>query len=339
MTPAVESAVSARSGNGPHCVIFRDGKRDGVLHDLDAISDAIADPERLVWLDLVSPAPDQFPVLQREFDLHPLAIEDAQTGHERPKIEPYATYLFLIVHPVVWDGKKLVIHELAVFAGKRYLVTIHQTPAYPLGEAERRWQIHDGELGHDAGFMLYTLLDTIVDGYFPIADHLEEWISDVQTGLFEQRDDQTETLRQIFELKNDVHRARRAVVPMRDILQPLVRGDITYFDRAELPYYRDIYDHVIRVIDQLDSTRDLVNSALEIHLSLVANRQNEVAKQLAIIATIFLPLTYLTGFFGQNFGYMVGGITSPHAFWYVGVGSQVVGLAILLYYFKRKRWF
>jgi len=183
------------------------------------------------------------------------------------------------------------------------------------------------------------LLDTIVDGYFPISDRLEEWIGELQCGLFEQRADQSKTLREIFDLKNDTHHARRAVVPMRDILQPLVRGDLKLFDRDQLPYYRDVYDHAIRVIDQLDSARDLINSALEIHLSLVANRQNEVAKQLAVIATIFLPLTYLTGFFGQNFGFMVNGITSPQTFWYIGVGSQVVGLAALLAYFRIKRWF
>jgi magnesium transporter len=106
-----------------------------------------------------------------------------------------------------------------------------------------------------------------------------------------------------------------------------------------LPFYRDVYDHAIRVIDQLDSARDFINSALEIHLSLVANRQNEVAKQLAIIATVFLPLTYITGFFGQNFGYMVNGITTPQTFWLIGVGTQVVGLVALLGYFKLKRWF
>jgi magnesium transporter len=143
----------------------------------------------------------------------------------------------------------------------------------------------------------------------------------------------------IFELKNDVHHARRAIVPMRDILQPLLRGDLKLFDRDDLPFYRDVYDHTIRVIDQLDSARDFINSALEIHLSLVANRQNEVAKQLTIIATIFLPLTYLTGFFGQNFGYMVNNIVSPQTFWFLGVGSQIVGLGALLVYFKKKRWF
>jgi magnesium transporter len=332
-------APPVRTGTAPHCVEFREGKRHEVITDLDDISERLKSSDNLIWLDLVSPSSGELEVLRREFDLHPLAIEDAQTAHERPKIEAYPNYVFLIVHPATWKDERLIIHEMAIFAGPRYLVTIHHEPAYPLAEAERRWHLHDGELGADVGILLYTLLDTIVDGYFPISDRLEEWISELQNGLFDARSDQNKTLRDIFELKNDVHHARRAIVPMRDILQPLLRGDLKLFDRDDLPFYRDVYDHAIRVIDQLDSARDFINSALEIHLSLVANRQNEVAKQLAIIATVFLPLTYITGFFGQNFGFMVNGITTPQTFWLIGVGTQVVGLVALLGYFKIKRWF
>jgi magnesium transporter len=328
-----------RTGSAPHCVAFAGGKRSHVLHDLDDISEIIKEHGNVVWLDLVEPSKDDLATLQREFDLHPLAIEDAQSAHERPKIESYDTYLFLIVHPITWDGERLVVHELAIFAGQRYLVTIHSKPPYPIAEVERRWNVHDGQIGHDSGFLLYTLLDTVVDNYFLISDRLEEWINDLQNSLFEDTRASSTMLREIFDLKNDVHHARRAVTPMRDILQPIIRGDMKLFEHDEIPYYRDVYDHAIRVIDQLDSARDLISSALEIHLSLVANRQNEVAKQLAIIATIFLPLTYLTGFFGQNFGYMVNGITSPQIFWWLGIGSQVVGLAILLAYFRIKRWF
>ncbi|MBD5634357.1 MAG: magnesium transporter CorA family protein [Candidatus Eremiobacteraeota bacterium] len=325
-----------------HCVAFREGKRTEALHDLGQLPAAIAEHGQLVWLDLLDPSAADLATLQKTFDLHPLAIEDAQTVHERPKIEQYPHYLFLIVHPVTWIDDRLTIHELAIFAGGRFLITIRRKPEYAIEEAERRWSIHDGEIGKDSGFLLYTLLDTVVDGYFPIGDRLEERIEDLENELFDAQTDQrklNQMLRQIFDLKNDVHHARRAVVPMRDLLQPLVRGDFKIFEREQERYYRDVYDHVIRVIDQLDSARDLVSSALEIHLSLVGNRQNEVSKQLAIIATIFLPLSYLTGFFGQNFGYLVNGITSAHAFVYFGIGSEVACVVILLAYFRAKKWF
>jgi magnesium transporter len=245
------------------------------------------------------------------------------------------------VHPLTWQGDHMVIHELAIFAGRRFLITIRQDPVYGIEEIERRWASHDGQIGDDTGYLLYALIDSIVDHYFEIGDRLEEWVSELQDRLFERTDSRSDsaTLREIFELKNDVHHARRAVVPMRDVLQPLIRDDFAFFAGHEERYYRDVYDHAIRVMDQLDSARDLVSSALEIHLSMVANRQNEISKQLAIIATIFLPLTYITGFFGQNFGWMVNGITSTEIFWTLGVGSQVVGLLLLLGYFKMKRWF
>jgi magnesium transporter len=328
--------------NELQCVAFRGGKRSHAIHDLDLVSEAILEHGQLVWVDLINPTADDYAKLQSEFELHPLAIEDAQTEHERPKIEQYPNYLFLIVQPASWTGDRLITHELAIFAGHRFLVTIRRTPEYAIDEAGRRWDVHDGELGDDAGFLLYTLLDTIVDGYFPIGDRLEEWIGDLQTNLFNAESDPrklNDMLREIFELKQDVHHARRAVVPMRDILQPLVRGDLKIFKADRERYYRDVYDHAVRVIDQLDSARDLVNSALEIHLSLVANRQNEVSKQLAIIATIFLPLTYVTGFFGQNFGWMVNGITSRGTFFYLGIGIELVCLVALIAYFRIKKWF
>jgi magnesium transporter len=332
--------MTAPSASGiVQCVEYRGGKRHRHIDNLDEISDALGEPNTVIWIDVVDPTPEQLEVLRREFDLHPLALEDVQTPHERPKIEAFDKSFFLIVHPASIPGKELVVHEMAVFVGTQYLVTIHRTPRWPMDEVERRWNLHDGEMGNDAGFMLYTLLDTIVDGYFPISDNLEERINELQTALFDDASVQKTTLLEIFTLKNIVHHLRRAVVPMRDILQPIIRGDLRLFDSAELPYYRDVYDHAIRVVDQLDSARDLVNSSLDIHLSLTASRQNEVAKQLTIIATIFLPLTYITGFFGQNFGWLVNGITSQSQFWWLGVGSEVVAFIALLAYFRWKRWF
>ncbi len=321
------------------CTTFKDGKRTAVLHDVDSVRAAIADKSHVVWLDLIAPTHDDLERLRVTFDLHPLAIEDAQTAHERPKLESYDRYLFIVIHPVTWKGDRLVVHEMAVFAGKMFMVTIRQNPPYPIDEISKRFETHDGGLGEDSGYLLYSLIDSVVDHYFPIGDKLEEWIADLQTRLFERSSSENTTLKEIFDLKNDVHHARRAVAPVRELLQPLVRDDFNFFSGDEERYYRDVYDHAIRVIDQLDSARDLVNSALEIHLSLVANRQNEISKQLAIIATIFLPLTYITGFFGQNFGYMVNGIASKHTFFLYGLGSEAIAFIALIGYFRWKRWF
>jgi magnesium transporter len=140
-------------------------------------------------------------------------------------------------------------------------------------------------------------------------------------------------------MKKEAQQFRWAALPMRDILNPIIRGDIALFPAEEIVYFRDIYDHAVRVIDQLDSMRDLVNSSLEIHLSVVANRQNEVAKQLTIIATIFLPLSFIVGFFGQNFLFLTSNIQSTGSFWLLGIGCEVVAVTLMIYYFKRKGWF
>ncbi|MBD5657776.1 MAG: hypothetical protein IAI50_21750 [Candidatus Eremiobacteraeota bacterium] len=140
-------------------------------------------------------------------------------------------------------------------------------------------------------------------------------------------------------MKKDLGSFRRAVVPMRDLLMPIVRGDVKFFPSDELPYYRDVYDHVALVVDQMDAARDLINNARDTHISMASHRQNEVAQQLTIVATVFLPLTFITGFFGQNFGWMVNRIGDFRSFALLGIGSEVVAVFLLLGYFRYKRWF
>src|SRR5581483_9022400 len=188
---------------------------------------------------------------------------------------------------------------------ERFLATVRHAPPYPLDEIEQRWQAHPASLRQDSGFLLYTILDTIVDGYFPVMEEIEERLNALQNALFGEGRRQSEVFGDIFRLQKDVQHFRRAALPMRDILNPIIRGDLHLFTDEELLYYRDVYDHAVRVIDQLDAVRDQVGNALNIQLSVVANRQGEINKQLTLIATVFLPLSFITGFFGQNFGYLV----------------------------------
>jgi magnesium transporter len=178
-----------------------------------------------------------------------------------------------------------------------------------------------------------------VDGYWPAAETLEERVGDLESTLFEEGMQTRPALIEIFDMKKMIQQFRRAVLPMREILIAVERNDLGIIQPPEKPYFRDIYDHATRVNEEIDSARDLVNSALEIHLGLTANQQNNVAKQLTIIATIFLPLTYLTGFFGQNFGYLINGIATRRDFLLYGITLEIVAIAALLFFFKRRRWF
>lgn len=320
------------------CLLYEGHAAPRLLTDPTVISEALKEPGAFVWYDVVAPFPDDLALIQEEFDLHPLAIEDAVKAHQRSKIESYDSSWFLVVHGVTHRGNDLFVHEVAIFVGKHYVVTVRATPAYPLDEVTRRWDHLPESLERDSGVLLYTILDTLVDGYWPAAEHLEERVNELETTLLTETWRTREALLQIFGMKKHISRFRKAVYPMREILTALMRNEVGIIHTDEMPYFRDIYDHVTRVIEEVDAGRDLVNSALEIHLGITSNQQNEVAKQLTIIATIFLPLTYLTGFFGQNFGFLVNGITGERSFWWLGVGLEVVAAIALLIFFKRKRW-
>lgn len=321
------------------CVIYDGHKTPRSLTDLSKISEEIKDPWAFMWFDIVAPKDADLELLKDEFDLHPLAIEDAVVSHQRSKLDSYENYWFLVVHGVLERGNGISVHEIAIFAGRQFLITVRSEPAYPLDEIVRRWEHQPESLERNSGALLYAILDTLVDGYWPAAETLEERVGDLEDMLFNEGLQTRKALIEIFDMKKVIQNFRRAVLPMREILIAVQRNDLGILQPPELPYFRDIYDHATRVNEEIDSARDLVNSALEIHLGLTGNQQNEVAKQLTIIATIFLPLTYLTGFFGQNFGFLINNITNEREFMLYGIGLELVALVFLLIYFKRKRWF
>lgn len=323
----------------PQCKVYRHGKPSGAVNNLSEISEVLQEEGVVVWLDVVDPHEEDLTVLQHEFDLHPLALEDALHPHERPKIEEYNSYWFVVLQGTTLEDDTIVFHEMAIFTGTNFLVTVRHSPPYPLGEIEERWHAHPEALKRGAGFLLYTILDTVVDGYLPAAQTFQDRVDDLEESLFAGRHRDSEILPRVFSMKKDAQHFRWAVLPMRDILNPIIRGDTDLFPEADIAYYRDVYDHAILVIDQLDTLRDLMNSALEIHLSVVANRQNEVSKQLTVIATIFLPMTFITGFFGQNFGWLIGHIGGGDTFIGWGFGTELLTVLLTLAYFKWKGWF
>lgn len=320
------------------CSVYRGDRSPHPLTDLSKISDVLAEPNSFVWFDVVAPQPDDLRVMQREFDLHPLAIEDAVKAHQRSKIESYETYWFLVVHGLQRHKDHVSIHEIAIFVGERFVLTVRAQPAYPLDEIQRRWQHQPDGLPCDSGTLLYAILDTLVDGYWPAAEQLEETAAELEAQLFENGNQMRQALIDIFDMKKDVQRFRKAVVPMREIVTAVMRNDLTILHPKEVPYFRDVYDHATRVIEEMDAARDVITSALEIQLGITSNQQNEVSKQLTIIATIFLPLSYLTGFFGQNFGVLVSNITSQRSFLIFGIGLELTAVIVLLLFFKRRRW-
>ena len=288
------------------------------------------------WIDLPRPKVEDFAVLRDVFQFHPLALEDSEHFGQRAKLDDYDDFVFLVVYGAAPDEDRLV--EVHCFYSERFLITVHRDEAPALTEVRNRYQKRKGPID-DPALLLYRIIDALVDSFFPILADFDDRIDELENQTFLHASDAQ--LQEIFAMKRLLVGMRKAVTPQRDLFATLLGGV------AELPamtteaerHFRDIYDHLIRISDLIDTYRDLLTSSMDVFLSTVSNRLNVVMKQLAVIATIFLPLTFITGFFGQNFGWLVRNIGGWPAFFGLGIGVEIVAVAILVIFFKRRGWF
>jgi magnesium transporter len=317
------------------CQVSHDRGSAEMHFSREAVAELLAS-EGFFWLDLDRPKADDFEILREVFGFHPLAVEDSEHFDQRAKIEDYDDFAFLVVYGASPDDDRLV--EVHCFYSERFLVTVHQDDCPAFAMIRRRYQKRDEAIDRPS-LLLYRIVDGLVDSFFPILADFDDRIDELEDEIFREASDKQ--LHEIFQMKRLLVGMRKAVSPQRDAFAGLMGGV------AELPglaagderYFRDVYDHLIRISDLIDSYRDLLSSAMDVYLSTVSNRLNAVTKQLAVIATIFLPLAWLTGFFGQNFGYLVRSIGGWEAFVGLGVGIELLALAILLAFFKRRGWF
>jgi magnesium transporter len=288
------------------------------------------------WLDLDKPEPDDFEVLRDVFKFHPLALEDSEHFGQRAKLDDYDDYVFLVVYGAAPDEDRLV--EVHCFYSAKYLVTLHRDDCPAFREIRERYSKRAKPIERPA-LLLYRIVDGLVDSFFPILADFDNRIDELENEIFLRASDAQ--LQEIFAMKRLFVGLRKAITPQRDLFASLMGGvgDLPGMTDDDERYFRDVYDHLIRISDLIDTYRDLLTSSMDVYLSTVSNRLNAVMKQLTIIATIFLPLSWLTGFFGQNFGFEVRHIAGWEAFLIYGIGLEVVALALLLGYFKRERWF
>ena len=288
------------------------------------------------WLDLRRPTEEDFNILREVFEFHPLAIEDSEQFDQRAKVDVYDDFVFFVVYGAQPEGYRLV--EMHCFYSERFLVTVHRDSSPAFSEIRRRYQQRDKEIQHPS-LLLYRVIDGLVDSFFPSLASFDNRIDELEDGIFMNANDNQ--LQEIFQMKRLLVTMRKTATPQRDAFASLMGGiaELPGLTEEDERYFRDIYDHLIRISDLIDSYRDLLTSAMDVYLSTVSNRLNAVMKQLAVIATIFLPLSWLTGFFGQNFGWLTGHIGHWEAFVGIGIGTEAVALAILLVFFKRRGWF
>jgi magnesium transporter len=290
------------------------------------------------WLDLENPSDEEIDQFGELFHLHPLTLEDAHTFHQRPKIEEYEGYIDMVVFGVDTDvsaGERL-LREVHLIVSGDYVLTIHRSHLEPLEDLRKRYG--DKPLRSEQ-FMVYKILDAISSTFFPVLARIDDEIDEIEQDIIDTAS--TESLQRIFAIKRDLVSMRRVITPMRDVFARDAEriAELPGMQPDDRLYFRDLYDGLIRVSDMVDSYRDLLSGATDMYLSTVANRQGEVNKQLTVIATIFLPLTFLTGFFGQNFSFLTNHITdSTWSFLVFGIGLLVFSVIGFGIYFRRKRW-
>jgi magnesium transporter len=305
-------------------------------------SAALRDSQGLLWVDLVDePAEVCEPILLGTFGFHPLAVDDALQESHVPKVDDWGAYLYLVLHAVTWnhEGEELLdTVELDVFLGKNYVVTYQ---ARRLAAPDRVWTASARDRRHlekGPAYLLYKVADELVADYLPVVEEIDDTIDRIEDQVFGSAE--PTLLEQVFDLKRALLHLRRIIAPQREVLNKLARGDYAVVSAEERFFFRDVYDHLVRLYDISEGLRDLVGGALDTYLSVVNNRMNEVMKTLTIITTLFMPLSFLVGFFGMNFfevTHLLPPWTSLPAFLVV-LAAMVLIPATMYLWMRRRAW-
>ncbi|MEV6986451.1 magnesium transporter CorA family protein [Sphaerisporangium sp. NPDC051017] len=318
--------------------LYRDGALAAEGFPIADVSDHLEDPSATVWFDLCSPPPEKLAVISEELGLHPLAVEDVLHPHQRPKLDIYESHLFIVAYAVRLgeDDGSLGFSEVSMFVTRNALVTVRSDDTFDIDAVAARWDASPGLAKHGVSYLLHSLLDSIVDGHFDVAQALDDRVEALEDLLFTDHPGDGRGLqRRMFDLRRTTVRFRRIVVPMREVVNGLMRPDLRVVQPDMAPYYQDIYDHVLRVSEWTESLRELVGNVHETHLNLQGNRMNDIMKRVTSWAAVIAVPTMITGFYGQNIPYP--GFAQAAGFW-TSTLLILVASAILYVVFRLKDW-
>ena len=288
------------------------------------------------WLDIEAPDAGDFRLLEEGFKFHPLTIEDIQHQNQRPKLEEYPSYNFAVIFETDWVGDDVAFREHHLFIGPHYLITVHLDPAPVLTALQERLSKNPDLIKGRPAFLTYLVMDALVDSTFPVLEHVDDTVDQMEDDIVAKA--AAGSLDRIYHLKHSVTELRRYLGAQRDLFQRLITHDINLQQQDMTLYYRDVYDHIVRQYETVDSLRDLLTSAMDVYLSTVSNRLNSTTKALTVIASLFLPLSFLTGFYGMNFQYLTSVLETPTWAFAAGVGTMLIATVIQLYFFRRRGW-
>ena len=317
--------------------MYRKGALEDEAFALADVSEHLDQPDTVVWVDLCGPNRDELHELATELGLHELAVEDALGPHQRPKLDHYPTHRFLSCHAVQIDpeGWELIDMEVDAFVGDRWLITVRDDDRIPMDTVRERWDRSSELAVHGVSFLLYGLLDVVVDGYFDVVRAFDEYYDEISESIFDERPLAATKQRDWFHMRRALVKFNRLVAPTRETVSTLMRREHTVVPEELYPYYQDVYDHILRVSESSDSLRDLVATIVETNLSLRDYRQNQIVKKVSSWAAIIAAPAAITGYYGMNVPYPGSGDTWGFVFSSVLLVVASFGLYVL---FRWRDW-
>jgi magnesium transporter len=316
-----------------NCASYKNGRKIADI-EIEQISDHIANKDSFVWVALLDPTVDEIAKMKEEFDLHHLAVEDALLGHQRPKIEEYGTSLFAVIQILKYDND-ISVGELNIFAASDYVLSVRTRSDVTLSGVRKRCEQEPALLSQGSGFVLYALIDAVVDRYFPIVERLGLDLENIEETIFDGRYTQS-NIERLFELKRKVMVVKHAVFPLIEAVGKLSSGRVPPLCANRTEYFRDILDHLTRISSVIESIRDAIGTGIQVSLSAIAIEQNNIQKRLASWMAIFGVASVFAGIWGMNFEQM------PELQWDFGyplaVGIIVSTCSFLYWHFKRSGW-
>jgi len=317
-----------------NCVAYENGRK---LADISAddISTYIARPNCFVWVALKEPEPAELRAMQHEFGLHELALEDAQHGHQRPKIDEYNGSLFVVLHLIELENDDLNVGELAIFAGPKYVLSVRSRAERGLADVRARCEQEPDLLRHGPGYVLYALMDAVVDRYFPVLDSIESAIEGIEELIFADQPVR-EHIEALYSAKRKLMILKHATEPLLEATGKLFGGRVPQLCVELQDYFRDVYDHLLRLNQAIDSLRDMVTTGISVTISLISIQENAVTKRLASYGALIAVPTLIAGVYGMNFQNM------PEIAWYWGYPFALLmmaGIDVYLFYrFRKAKW-
>lgn len=306
---------------------------------MEDVVDAVHATEHRIWVDVMLDDEAEWLELGQSLGLHPLTLEDTLNPQSRVKVEEFDSYLFIVVRDAKFaldtpEPYDFETYNLCLYVGEHFLISVHAHPSDAIDEVAKHVAVGPELMDRGVDYLAYQILDSLIDSYFPLLDRIDEFVDELETGVFGKSDSQ-EVLTSIFELKRTLLALRRHQAPMREVMTTLANRPTAYLSTPTQVYMRDVYDHVVRQVESIETYRDLLSGALEIHFTVVSNRLNEIMKALSIIATVILPATWVASIYGMNFESMPW-LHSRYGFW-IAMAIMAGVSVLLLMYLRRKR--